>query len=99
MSGDLLKKVYLETRRSLTLASQGGARVKVKEVELLDCQTRPFTDNGAFMANCTWTVTGSVGHWGHIHQRTNQYHADFVVRAVDGQWKITNMETISQERL
>jgi len=99
VSGDLLKKVYLETRRSLTLASQGGARVKVKEVELLDCQTRPSTDNGAFMANCTWTVTGSVGHWGHIHQRTNQYHADFVVRAVDGQWKITNMETISQARL
>ena len=99
VSGDLLTKIYLATRRSLTLASQGGARVKVKNVELLDCRTKPAADHDSFTAHCTWNVTGSVGHWGHVHERKNQYHADFVIRNVDGQWKITNMEVLSEERL
>ena len=99
VSGDLLTKTYLATKRSLTLASQGGARVKVKNVELLACRTPPAADHDRFTADCTWNVTGSVGHWGHIHERKNQYHADFVIRNVDGQWKITNMEVLSEERL
>ena len=99
VSGDLLTRIYLETQQSLTLASQGGARVKVKAVEMLDCQTEQAAGNGSFKANCNWNVTGSVGHWGHIHQRKNQYHADFVIQAVDGQWKIINMQVLSEERL
>jgi hypothetical protein len=97
-AGDLLTEVYLETRQSLTLASQGGAKVKVKHVELLDCQSEP-TEDDAFLANCRWIVSGSVGHWGHIHQRSNQYHGELVIRPIDGQWKITSMELLSEERL
>jgi hypothetical protein len=99
VSGDLLTTIYLETQQSLTLASQGGARVKVKDVELLDCQTRSTADDNGFTADCIWNVTGSVGHWGHIHERKNRYHANFVIRAVGGQWKITNMDVLSTERL
>jgi hypothetical protein len=85
-------------RESLTLASQGGARVKVKEVELISCQVEP-SGNDTFVATCSWTVSGSVGHWGHIHQRKNRYDGEFKVQAIDQQWKLTGMELLNEERL
>lgn len=99
VSGDLLTTVYLDTRRSLTLANQGGARVKVTDVELVECQTEPIQDSLGFIATCQWNVTGSVGHWGHLHQRKNLYRAEFVVRPVDGQWKIHDMQLLAEERV
>ena len=30
---------------------------------------------------------GSVGHWGYIHIRKNQYEANITVEPVDGTWK------------
>ncbi len=33
-------------------------------------------------------VAGSVGHWGHVHQRINQYVARFTVEPLDDVWKI-----------
>lgn len=98
VSGDLLTQIYLQTRQSLTLASQGGARVKVKQVELVDFHRRS-TGQGEMVADCSWIVKGDVGHWGHIHQRTNQYRAELAIRATDGRWQITGMDLLSQERL
>jgi hypothetical protein len=99
VAGELLTDVFLETRRSLELENQGGARAKVKEVTILDGRYSP-TDGGAgFVSILRWTVRGSVGHWGHIHQRTNQYQARIVVRADDGQWKIVDLEVLEERRL
>jgi len=39
-----------------------------------------------------------VKHWGHIHQRTDPYHTPLEVQPVDGTWKITGMELLSQAR-
>ena len=97
-SGDLLAQIYLETRQSLELQNQGGARVKVKNVEMLTTETRGRGTGSGFEAVCTWNVSGSVGHWGHLHQRTNQYEARFVVIPVDGAWKITQLEMLQEER-
>ncbi len=98
-TGDLLTDVYLETRRSLELENQGGARAKVKEVEMLESSQESLPGEVGFIARCTWNVSGSVGHWGHVHQRRNQYEARFVVKAVDGAWKITDLELLQEERL
>jgi hypothetical protein len=98
-SGDLLTRIYLEMRRGLELQSQGGARARVKQVELLKISAEDHGGDRGFIARCTWNVAGSVGHWGHIHQRTNQYEAEFEVRPIDGQWKITGMEILQEERL
>lgn len=99
VAGELLTDVFLETRRSLELENQGGARAKVKEVTILEGRYSP-TDGGAgFVSILRWTVRGSVGHWGHIHQRTNQYKARIVVRADDGQWKIVDLEVLEERRL
>jgi hypothetical protein len=98
VTGELLTQTYLETRRGLELASQGGARAKVKQVEMLEVVSER-TGGRSFRANCTWNVAGSVGHWGHIHQRTNRYVAELTVEPVDGVWKITALELIQEERL
>ena len=98
VEGELLTKIYLETRRGLELASQGGARAKVKSIELTELTTRPSDDAG-FVANATWTVAGAVGHWGHLHQRANRYKADMRVQPVNGNWKLTGLEILEEERL
>jgi len=97
VTGDLLTETYLETRRGLELASQGGARAKVQAIEMREVAFER-TDDG-FMARCTWNVAAAVGHWGHIHQRVNQYVADLQIEPVDGVWKITGMELIEEQRL
>ena len=98
VEGDLLTQIYLETRRGLELASQGGARAKVKTIELTELTTRPGADAG-FVANATWTVGGAIGHWGHVHQRVNRYKADMRVQPVKGNWKLTGLDILEEERL
>ena len=56
-------------------------------------------DAGGVAAVATWTVNGSVGRWGHIHQRRNQYRAELTVRPLDGAWKLTGIEILQEERL
>jgi hypothetical protein len=99
VTGELLAQIYLETRRGLELASQGGARAKVKEIELVRVASEGLDGGTGFLASCTWNVKGAVGHWGHIHQRTNQYQAEFRIQPVEGSWKITELELLQEERL
>ena len=98
-TGDLLAQIYLETRRGLEVQNQGGAQVKVEEVELIEVETDDLPGEVAFRSRAVWNVSGSVGHWGHIHKRTNQYEALLTVKAVDGAWKITELELLQEERL
>ncbi len=99
ISGDLLTQVYLETRRSLELENQGGARVKVKNLEMLSSDARGLRGEPGFTTHSVWNVAGSVGHWGHVHQRINQYEARLTIQAIDGVWKITDLDLIQETRL
>jgi len=99
VSGDLLTDIYLQTRRSLELANQGGARARVSAVDVIEATNEPLPDGQGFSTRATWNVSGSVGHWGHVHQRTNQYEASITVRVIDGAWRITELEVLSEERL
>jgi len=56
-------------------------------VTLVLCRMR----NG--MLRAPWAIGG------HIHQRLNQYEAYLTIKAVDGQWKITNLEMLKEQRL
>jgi hypothetical protein len=93
VAGPALQQSYLDIRKSLEIQNQGGARVKVREVKMVWCK-----QSGA-EADCLWEVTGSVGHWGHLHTRANRYEAGIDVRPVDGVWKITRMEVRDEQRL
>jgi hypothetical protein len=98
VTGELLTQIYLETRRGLELASQGGARAKVKQVELLELETQPGED-GRFIASASWSVAGSVGHWGHVHERRNRYRARLEIAPVEESWKLVALEVLEEERL
>ena len=98
-AGDLLTDIYLETRRSLEIENQGGARAKVNEVEMVESKHSDLGGEVGFVSRSTWNVSGSVGHWGHIHRRRNQYEARVTVKAIDGTWKITDLELLQEKRL
>jgi hypothetical protein len=98
VAGDLLADVYLETRKGLELANQGGAKVKVKNIEMLETKL-VGSDGNALTIEARWNVAGSVGHWGHIHQRTNAYHANITIKDIEGKWKLSGLEILEEERL
>ncbi len=98
VSGELLTDIYLETQKGLELANQGGARVKVKTTEVNNAELVERDGNRLTIAS-DWNVSGSVGHWGHIHQRTNGYRANLEISEIDGVWKLTGLEILEEQRL
>jgi hypothetical protein len=100
VSGDLLSEIYLQNRKSMVVTQAGGARARVKEVEILDVDVNHLDDRPlGLLFRATWTAMGSVGHWGHIHIRKNQYEANITVEPVDGAWKITSLELLEEIRI
>jgi hypothetical protein len=100
VTGDLLADIYLQNRKSLVVTQAGGAQAKVKEVKILDVAVEPLHDRPlALMFRSKWTAMGTVGHWGHIHVRQNQYDANITVEPVDGAWKITDLELLEEKRI
>jgi hypothetical protein len=98
VEGELLEEIYLETRRGLELTNQGGARARVKKVELTEISARDG-EAGAFVARATWKVFGSVGHWGHVHTRSNRYEAELEIAPSGGIWKLSRLEILDEQRL
>jgi len=100
VSGDLLSDIYLQNRRSLVVTQGGGAQARVKEVEILSVKVDPSNASPLGMLfHARWTAMGTVGHWGHIHTRKNQYHATIDVEPVDGGWKIVGLELLEEKRI
>ncbi len=100
VSGDLLSEIYLQNRKSMVVTQAGGARARVKEVEILDVKVNNLDDHPlGLLFHAKWTAMGSVGHWGHIHVRKNQYEANIGVEPVDSAWKITGLELLEEKRI
>ena len=89
------------------MQEQGGAVARVRDVSILSLRRGPPAaagdgragDERGFTYRCRWNVSGTVEHWGHIHERTNQYEAVFAVQPVDNAWKVTNIELLDQRRV
>ena len=97
VDGDLLSEIYLQVKHSLELKNQGGAEASVDTIEIKDLKLREL--HNGYALDSSWDVNGSVGHWGHIHQRANHYEAEFVIEAVDKVWKIKTMKVYNEERI
>jgi len=97
--GDQLANIYLENRQSLELENRGGAKAKVDEVEVQSINKVENAEDGGFIADANWTVSGSVSHFGHTHYRRNQYHALVTFVTDDDTWKIKDIELIEEKRL
>ena len=99
-AGDLITDIYLQSRKRLVMEEQGGAQAKVQDVQLLDAvQTGPPDRRQRFTFQCTWRITGTVNHWGHTHQRRNQYDALITIQPVEQAWKIVALDVIEERRL
>ena len=94
----LLAELYIQTKKSMVLESQGGIQVKVKDVEVLDVQEISSNADGISF-RCKWIVKGDVGHWGHIHNRTNQYEAILNVKPENDVWKLNEIDIVEEVRL
>ncbi len=75
VTGDLLEELFLKIQSGLRMQEQGGAVAHVKRVHIVDIKAGAETENGHLPVDCTWRVTGTVEHWGHIHTRENEYTA------------------------
>jgi len=96
--GELLSEVYLQTKKSMVIENQGGIQAKVKEISVLDV-VEVDSDKPGLAYECQWRVGGTVGHWGHIHRRTNQYRAIVNIIPVSGVWKMNGLDIIEEIRL
>ena len=100
VAGDLITDIYLQSRQRLVMEEQGGARAKVQDVQLLDAvQTGSPDRRQRFTFQCAWRITGTVNHWGHSHQRRNQYDAMITIQPVGRAWKIVALDVIEERRL
>ena len=100
VSGDLLSDIYLQHRKSMVVEQAGGAQARVKEIEIQGVQVEdsPKKKN-ALNFRAEWTALGTVGHWGHIHNRQNLYDAILTLAPVDGSWKIIDLELLEEKRI
>lgn len=106
VAGPLLEETYLSVRRALVVEDEGGAMSRVVAVRPLSTKIASQGEidvNGratpAFVIESTWQVDGRVTHWGHTHDRTNEYDGRFVVAAEGDGWRIHDAEITRQERV
>ncbi len=100
VDGELLEDLYLQLRQSLELRDQGGAIARIRSIEYDAGAAVARKDSvvpwPGFQYKSTWTVSGTVEHWGHVHERQNQFDAVFTIEPRDGHWKITRMDVAGQ---
>ena len=99
VTGETLTEVYLEHRRALEMEERGGARARVEAVEVQAVESVEPSEQGGFSAVASWTVGGTVTHFGHRHFRENRYRAMVSVVPVEDFWKIRSIDNLQEERV
>jgi hypothetical protein len=100
VSGDLLTDIYLQHRKSMAVQQAGGAQAKIREVAVEQARAERIAGDGLnYALHGQWTALGTVGHWGHLHQRKNRYEAVITVNAQDGHWKIAGLDLRDERRI
>lgn len=103
VDGSLLEELYLQMRQSLEMREQSGAVARVQSIEYDNGEERSRDVTTVkwpgFEYQSSWTVAGTVEHWGHIHERKNRFDAVFTIEPRDGAWKITRMDITDQQQV
>ncbi len=98
IAGELLADVYLQTRKSMEIKNQGGMRISVNDIDVVDLQR--LDDHGTTLTfHCRWRVSGWISHWGHVHRRVNEHVARVTLGPRDNMWKITAIEMLDEKRV
>ncbi|KAA3605481.1 MAG: hypothetical protein DWQ01_19375 [Planctomycetota bacterium] len=93
VDGPLLENLYEQIYRGLIQQEQGGAVSRVQavrhiQVEVGSIGQLPEDGRPGFEVQCRWQVDGRVTHWGHSHDRTNEYLARYQVVQAEAGWRI-----------
>jgi hypothetical protein len=99
VTGDLLRQLYLQIKRWLLMAEQGGALSRVKQLKVISAQRQAGASQTEFRCRCRWRVLGTVEHWGHIHTREKEYDAQLTIQWKDGTFKISGVQVLSENRV
>lgn len=99
LEGDLLTDIYLQTNKSMELENQGGAVATVKNVEITEVKKEASSSEGKVAFRTKWIAEGTLEHWGHSHNRQNQYDAILTISPVNDVWKITDIELLEETRI
>lgn len=112
VAGQQLRELYLQLLTGLRLEEQGGAVSTIQSVNVIEStplgvegdfdlpailsSENTAAPEVAFRRRLRWNLIGMVEHWGHSHQRTNQYQAIATVAKVGDDWKIVQLLIESQ---
>jgi hypothetical protein len=112
VAGDKLRELYLQLLRDLQVEEQGGTVSRIDSVEVLSVDEVPNdgtlaltvaspaldakSSGAVFQRRVQWKLQGLLEHWGHSHQRTNQYQALVTMSDQSGTWKIVDLAIESQ---
>ncbi|MDZ4831697.1 MAG: hypothetical protein SGJ09_16050 [Phycisphaerae bacterium] len=108
VDGPLLEDLYLTIHRSLVAQEEGGAMSRVRAVRELENhvdsigllkQLDGAGETPGFVITCRYQVDGRVTHWGHSHDRTNEYRTRYTVLARPSGWRIAETEVLEQSRV
>ncbi|MEN7550656.1 hypothetical protein AAG747_22240 [Rapidithrix thailandica] len=97
-TGGALTEVYLQIKKGLAMQEQGGALVSIRKMDIQESELLNAKKE-AFTVRLSWTVSGRVEHWGHMHDRENLYEGKISVKNEEGYWKIDKLQVLSEERL
>jgi hypothetical protein len=98
VSGELLSRVYLDIRTSLHMEQEGGATARIDNVRVTNLQIID-SDNSSANLRAVWRITGTLEHWGHVHQRTNEYAGHILLRRHEGQFRMASLEIDRHQRI
>ena len=83
----------------MALENQGGAVATVNNIEITEVKKEKSSSQGEFAFRTQWTAEGTLGHWGHTHNRQNQYDAILTISLVNNVWKITDIQLLEETRI
>lgn len=91
----LTQRIYLQLAESLRHADQGNAIAAIRSVTFPEITT----DAMNLDSECSWVVSGTVEHWGHVHERSNRFRARLDVDWIGNSWKLTNLQITDQQQV
>ena len=100
VTGALLEELFLKIQSGLRMQEQGGAIARVETVGVSEMTPLKAEQSDEAVVDCTWSVTGTVEHWGHVHTRENEYSALMAISLTpEGRGRITGFDVTNEKRV
>ncbi len=88
VDGPLLNSLYCDLYTELINDEADGALSTITNISIFDIATDEQATALQYTLTANWSITGSVIHWGHSHEREKYYTGTFTVQRFHDRWKI-----------